>query len=54
MASENGVEAEGTKRATTTLRTTVRKQKVVALKHPPPLILKVPENILRTLMCTGH
>ena len=43
------------KRATTTLKTTVRKQKVVALKRPPPFTLKVrPLNIARTLMCTGH
>ena len=54
MASENGVEAEGTKRATTTLKTTVRKQKVVALERPPPFTLKVPVNIAKTLMCTPH
>ena len=42
------------KRATTTLKTTVRKQKVVALKRPPPFTLKVPVNIVRTLMSTGH
>ena len=54
VASENGVKAEGTKRATTTLRTTVRKQKVVALKRPPPFTLKVPVNIAKTLMCTRH
>ena len=40
---------KATKRATTTLKTTVRKQKVVALKHPPPFTLKVPVNIARTL-----
>ena len=54
MASENGVEAEDTKRAITTLKTTVRKQKVVVLKRPPPFTLKVPVNIARTLLCTGH
>ena len=42
------------KRATTTLKTTVRKQKVVTLKRPPPFTLKVPVNIVRTLMCTGQ
>ena len=42
------------KRATTTLKTTVRKQKVVALKRPPPFTLKVPVNLVRTLMSTGH
>ena len=42
------------KRATTTLKTTVRKQKVVALKRQPPFTLNVPEKILRTPMCTGH
>ena len=42
------------KRATTTLKTTVRKQKVVALKRPPPFTLKVPVNIAKTLMCTRH
>ena len=42
------------KRETTTLKTTVKKQKVVALKSPPSFTLKVPVNIVRTLMCTGH
>ena len=42
------------KRATTTLKTIVRKQKVVALKRPPPFTLKVPVNIAKTLMCTRH
>ena len=42
------------KRATTTIKTTVRKQKVVVLKRPPPFTLNVPLNIARTLMCTGH
>ena len=37
------------KRATTTLKTTVRKQKVVTLKRPPSFTLKVPVNIARTL-----
>ena len=42
------------KRATTTLKTTVRKQKVIAMKRPPPFTLKIPVNIERILMCTGH
>ena len=42
------------KRATTTLKTTVRKQKVVALKRPPPFTLKISVNIVRILMYTGH
>ena len=42
------------KRATTTLKTTVRKQKVVALKRPPLFTLKVHVNIARALMCTRH
>ena len=42
------------KRATTTPKKTVRKEKVVSLKRPPPFTLKVPVNIVRTLMCTGH
>ena len=42
------------KRATTTLKMIVRKQKVVALKRPPPFTLKVPVNIAKTLMCTRH
>ena len=54
MASENGVQTEAPKRATTTLKTIVRKQKVVALKRPPPFTLKVPVNIAKTLMCTPH
>ena len=54
VASENGVELKAPKRATTTLKTIVRKQKVVALKRPPPFTLKIFGNIARTLMCTGH
>ena len=50
VASENGVELKAPKRATTTLKTIVRKQKVVALKRPPPFTLKVPVNIV----CTPH
>ena len=42
------------KRAATTMKTTVRKQKVVALKRPPPFTLKVPVNFARTLMCAGN
>ena len=42
------------KRATTTLKTTVRKQKVIAMKRPPPFTQKIPVNIVRILMCTGH
>ena len=43
------------KRVTATLKTTtVRKQKVVALKRPPPFTLKIPVNIVRILKCTEH
>ena len=35
-------------------KTTVRKHKEVAMKSPPPFALKIPVNIVRTLMCTGH
>ena len=42
------------KGATTTLKTTLRKQKVVALKRPPPFTLKIAVKIARTLICTGH
>ena len=42
------------KRATKILKTTVRKQKVVALKRPPPFTLKISVNIARTLKCTWH
>ena len=38
------------KRATTTLKTIVKKQKVVDLKRPPPFTLKVPVNIAKTLV----
>ena len=38
------------KRATTTLKTTVRKQKVIALKIPPSFTLKIPVKIVRILM----
>ena len=48
------VKLKASKRATTTLKTTVKKQKVVALKRPPPFTLKVPVNIVRTLMCRKH
>ena len=47
-------ELKTTKKATTTLKTTVKKQKVVAMKRPPFFTLKVSVNIVRTLMCTGH
>ena len=53
IASANGSEAE-VKRATTTLKTTVRKRKVIAMKRPPPFTLKIPVNIVRILMCMGH
>ena len=42
------------KRAKTTVKTTVRKQKEVAMKSPPPFTRKIPVSIVRTLMCTGH
>ena len=54
VASENDSEAEGTQRAKTTMKTAVRKQKQVVLKSPPPFTPKIPVNIVRTLMCTGH
>ena len=57
VASENVVEVDSQElaRATTTLKTiTVRKQKVVALKCPPPFTLKIPVNIVRILKCTQH
>ena len=53
MASENGVEVdsqESYERHSKT--TTVRKQKVVALKRSPPFTLKIPVNIVRILNCT--
>ena len=42
------------KRGTTTLKTIVRKQKVVALKRLPLFTLKISVNIARYLMCTEH
>ena len=42
------------KSAKTTVKTTVRKQKEVAMKSSPPFTLKIPMNIVRTLMCTWH
>ena len=54
MASENGrVKLKTPERATTTLKTTVRKQKVIVMKRPPPFTPKFPVNIVRILMCTG-
>ena len=48
VASENGSEAEGTHRERKRQwnKTTVRKQKEVALKSPPPFTLKIPVNIV--------
>ena len=54
VASRMVLQLKAPKRATMTLRTTDRKQKVVTLKRPPPFTLKVPVNIAWTLMCTGH
>ena len=52
--SENDSEAEDTQESDNDTEKTVRKEKVVILKRPPPFTLKVPVNIVRTLMCTGH
>ena len=48
VASENGSEAEGTHRERKGQwnKTTVRKQKEVALKSPPPFTLEIPVNIV--------
>ena len=54
VASRMVLQLKAPKRATMTLRTTDRKQKVVTLKRRPPFTLKVPVNIAWTLMCTGH
>ena len=48
------VKLKAPKKATTILKTTFKKQRIVALKRPPHFTLKVPVNIVRTLMCTGH
>ena len=48
------VEAEGTQESDNDTENDSQKQQVVALKRPPPFTLKVPMNIGRTLMCTGH
>ena len=45
MASRMVLKLKAPKRATMTLKTTVRNQKIVALKRPPPFTLKVPVNI---------
>ena len=45
VASRMVLQLKAPKRATMTLRTTDRKQKVVTLKRPPPFTLKVPVNI---------
>ena len=54
MASENGVEAEGTQESDNDTENDSQEKKVVALKRPPPFTLNVPVNIARILMCTGH
>ena len=48
VPSENGSEAEGTHRERKGQwnKTTVRKQKEVALKSPPPFTLEIPVNIV--------
>ena len=46
VASENGSEAEAPKRAKTAMKTTVRKQKKVALKTPPLFTPKIPVKIV--------
>ena len=53
IASANGSEAEAPKKATTTLKTTVRKQKVIA-HSPSRITLKIAANIVRTVRFTGH
>ena len=45
VASRMVLQLKAPKRATMTLRTTDRKEKVVTLKRPPPFTLKVPVNI---------
>ena len=55
VASENGVEAEGTQESDNdTDNDSQETESYVALKRPPPFTIKVPVNIVRTLMCTGH
>ena len=54
VASENGVEAEGTQESDNDTENDSEETKVVVLKRPPPFILKVPVKIAKTLMCTRH
>ena len=49
-SSSDREDEEIPKRATTTLETTVRKEKVIALNGPERFTLKIPVNIMRMLM----
>ena len=50
VASENGSEAEGNQESDNDTENDSQ-ETVVVLKRPPPFTLKVPVNIVRTLMC---
>ena len=54
MASENDVEvdSQGSYNDTENDHNQDSKQKVVALKRPPPFTLKIPVKIVRILKCT--
>ena len=54
MASENSSEAEDTRESDNDIENDSEEQKVRAMKRPPPFTLKMPVNIVRILMCTGH
>ena len=54
IASANGSEAKDTHESDNDTENESQKQTILALKCPPPWTLKIPVNIVRTLMCTGH
>ena len=55
VASENSVEVDSQESYNNTENDhSPGKQKVVALKRPPPFTLKIPVNIVRILKCTEH
>ena len=51
MASKNGSEADDTQENE---KNDNQKTEISSLKRPPPFTLKIPLNIVRSLMCTGH
>ena len=54
VASENGVEAEGTQESDNDAENDSQEIESSNPERPPPFSQKVPVNTAKTLMCTGH